>query len=35
MMIYEPAFRAQVLKVLKEEHPDFPLQYNISEVYVC
>jgi hypothetical protein len=34
-LTYNSAFRSQVLKVLKEEHPDFKLQYNISLVYVC
>jgi len=29
-LTYNSAFRSQVLKVLKEEHPDFKLQYNIS-----
>ena len=34
LLTYKPDFRAHVLKLLKEEHPDFPLQYNISLVHL-
>jgi hypothetical protein len=32
LLTYDAAFRSHVLKVLKEEHPDFKMKYNISLV---
>jgi len=31
-LTYDPPFRAHVLQVLRTEHPEFPLQYNVSEL---